>query len=143
MTDLQAALGLPQLGRYDSIVAARQANADRLRAGLADIRGIVAPSQLDGRRHVWHQFTIRVTPESGITREELSAKLAESGVGSGIYYPKLVFDYDCYRGRDDVIVGEYPVAERIVQEVLSLPVHPGLTEADVDTIVDAVRKAVA
>src|SRR5689334_23226086 len=123
MTDLQAALGLPQLGRYDGIVSARQSNADRLRAGLADVRGIVAPSQLDGRRHVWHQFTIRVTPESGITREELSAKLTESGVGSGIYYPKLVFDYDCYRGRDDVIIGEYPVAERIVGEVLSLPVH--------------------
>ena len=143
MTDLQAALGIPQLGRYGSIVDARQANAERLREGLAGVRGILTPSQLPGRRHVWHQFTLRVTPESGITREELSAKLAEAGVGSGIYYPKLVFDYDSYRGRDDVIIGEYPVAEQIVREVLSIPVHPGLSNADLDVVIDAVRKAVA
>ncbi len=143
MTDLQAALGLPQLDRYDGVVAARQANADHLRAGLADVRGIIAPSQLPGRRHVWHQFTLRVTPDSGITRDELSAKLTEAGVGSGIYYPKLVFDYDCYRERDDVITGEFPVAETIVSEVLSIPVHPALSPADLDTIVDSIRKAVA
>lgn len=143
MTDLQAALGLPQLGRYDGIVAARQANAERLRAGLADIPGILPPAQLPGRRHVWHQFTLRVTPESGITREELSAKLGEAGVGSGIYYPKLVFDYDCYRDRADVVSGEFPVAERVVREVLSIPVHPGLQAADLDAVVEAIRKAVS
>ena len=143
MTDLQAALGLPQLGRYDALVTARQANAERLRQGLTDVRGIVAPQQLTGRRHVWHQFTVRVTPESGITRDELSAKLGEAGVGSGIYYPKLVFDYDSYRDRADVVTGEFPVAERVVQEVLSLPVHPALQPADLDTIVEAIRKAVA
>ncbi|THG36061.1 DegT/DnrJ/EryC1/StrS family aminotransferase [Glaciibacter flavus] len=135
MTDLQAAIGIPQIGRYDGIVAARRANAKRLTAGLEGIRGIVPPRELAGRRHVWHQYTIRVTEEAGVSREEVVAKLGERGVSSGIYYPKLVFDYETYRGRPEVIIDEYPVAERVVAEVLSLPVHPHLTPADLDHIV--------
>jgi dTDP-4-amino-4,6-dideoxygalactose transaminase len=142
LTDLQAAVGLPQLDAYDAVVEARQANAAQLRAGLAAVPGIVAPQQLDGRRHVWHQFTIRVTPESGIGRDEFVAKLGERGIGAGVYYPKLVFDYPTYRDRDDVVVGSYPVAERIVQEVVSLPVHPHLSHDDLDRIVDAVASIV-
>jgi dTDP-4-amino-4,6-dideoxygalactose transaminase len=83
-----------------------------------------------------------VTPDSGITRDELAAKLTEAGIGSGVYYPRLVFDYDSYRERNDVIIGEYPNAERIVQEVLSIPVHPHLSAADLDTIVRAIKSAV-
>jgi dTDP-4-amino-4,6-dideoxygalactose transaminase len=142
MTDLQAALGIPQLDRYGQIVRSRQENAEYLRSALAEVTGILTPQQLEGREHVWHQFTLRVTPDSGITRDELAAKLTEAGIGSGVYYPRLVFDYDSYRERNDVIIGEYPNAERIVQEVLSIPVHPHLSTADLDTIVRAIKSAV-
>jgi perosamine synthetase len=142
MTDLQAAVGIPQLGRYDDIVSARQSNAEYLSNGLAAVPGIIVPRQLDGRRHVWHQYTIRVTPDAGISREEFVAKLGEHGVGAGIYYPKLVFDYDTYRNRPDVIIGDYPEAEKVVQEVVSLPVHPKLSPADLDKIVGTVSSIV-
>ena len=142
MTDLQAAVGIPQLAAYDSIVASRQSNAAYLNAGLADVRGIVVPAQQDGRRHVWHQYTVRVTPESGVSRDEFVARLGELGIGAGVYYPKLVFDYPTYRERDDVIIGEFPVAERIVQEVVSLPVHPHLTRDDLDRIIAGVASIV-
>jgi len=142
LTDLQAALAIPQIARYDALVDARQRNASRLTEGLLDIPGIVVPQPANGRRHVWHQYTIRVMPEAGITREEFVAKLAERGVGSGIYYPKLVFDYPVYRDRADVHIGSYPVAERIVREVVSLPVHPHLSELDVDKIAEGVRQIV-
>jgi perosamine synthetase len=142
MTDLQAALGIPQLARYDAIVEARQSHAAYLSAGLAGIAGIVAPRQLPGRRHVWHQYTIRVTPEARATRDEVVAKLGELGIGCGIYYPKLVFDYDTYRNRPDVRIGSYPVAEQVVQQVISLPVHPKLTASDLDRIIDGVASAV-
>ncbi|MGO4691590.1 DegT/DnrJ/EryC1/StrS family aminotransferase [Glaciibacter sp. 2TAF33] len=141
LTDLQAAVGIPQIGRYEALVAARQRNAAYLAAGLSSVPGIVTPRQLDGRRHVWHQFTIRVTPESGVTREEFVAKLGEFGVGAGIYYPKLVFDYETYHNRDDVKVGTYPVAERIVREVVSIPVHQNLSASDLDTIIEGVARA--
>jgi dTDP-4-amino-4,6-dideoxygalactose transaminase len=139
LTDLQAALAIPQLSRYDAIVERRQYNATRLADALDGVRGIVVPRAVAGRRHVWHQFTIRVTPDAGLDREELVAKLAERGVGAGIYYPRLVFDYPVYRERPDVIIGSYPVAERVAREVVSLPVHPRLSETDLDLIAESVR----
>lgn len=141
LTDLQAAVGIPQIARYDRIVEARQRNAAYLSAGLASVPGIVTPRQLEGRRHVWHQYTLRITPDSGVTRDQFVAKLSELGIGAGIYYPKLVFDYDTYRNRDDVKIGNFPVAERIVKEVVSIPVHQNLSTSDLDRIVENVTRA--
>ncbi|HYQ74700.1 DegT/DnrJ/EryC1/StrS family aminotransferase [Cellulomonas sp.] len=140
LTDLQAALALPQLDRYDKTVATRKANAARLAEGLADVPGLVVPRELPGRSHVWHQFTVRVTQDAAVSRDELVAKLTEAGVGSGIYYPKLVFDYPTYLEHPRVRISDVPVAARVVTEVLSLPVHPKLSEGDLDTVVSTVRR---
>lgn len=140
LTDLQAAVVLPQLDRYAQTVARRKENAARLAAGLADVPGLVVPRELPGRSHVWHQFTVRLTGEARVDRDEFVALLTEAGIGNGIYYPRLVFDYDCYRDHPRVRRGHFPVAERIVREVVSLPVHPRVSDTDVDTIVAAVRR---
>ncbi|WP_373692810.1 DegT/DnrJ/EryC1/StrS family aminotransferase [Agromyces silvae] len=142
MTDLQAAVGIPQLAGYDDVVARRQEHARRLSEGLSGVPGIVVPRELAGRRHVWHQYTIRVTEAAAVGRDEFVTKLAERGVGAGIYYPKLVHDYEPYRDRPDVIVEATPVAERVVQQVVSLPVHTHLSPDDLDRIVDAVASVV-
>lgn len=139
MTDLQAALGIPQLERYAATVTARQRNADRLFEGLSDVPGVVVPRQLDGREHVWHQYTIRVTPDARVGRDLFVEQLAERGIGAGIYYPKLVFDYDAYRTHPQVSLSDVPVASRVVSEVISLPVHTGLSESDLSEIIAAVR----
>lgn len=139
MTDLQAAIALPQISRYEATVAIRSANANRLSEGLAGVPGLVLPRELPGRRHVWHQYTVRVTAGAAVDRDELSVKLEELGIGSGIYYPKLVVDYPAYQGRDDVVIEEYPVARRVSSEVLSLPVHPALSADDLERIVEGVR----
>ena len=139
LTDLQAAVALPQLDRLAKSTDARRRNAARLLAGLSGIQGLVLPSTPPDREHVWHQFTVRVTAESGSTRDELAAGLAEQGVGSGIYYPRLVHDYGCYATDPRVVVEPTPVAEQAAREVLSLPVHPALSEADVEEVVAAVR----
>jgi dTDP-4-amino-4,6-dideoxygalactose transaminase len=142
LTDLQAALAIPQLSRYDAIVATRQRTAQKLSDGLAGLPGIVAPTQLEGRSHVWHQYTIRVTADAPIDRDEFVARLAEAGVGAGVYYPKLLFDYDAYRDHPRVIVSDTPVARRVASEVVSLPVHTDVTDDDVATIVDAIERLV-
>jgi dTDP-4-amino-4,6-dideoxygalactose transaminase len=139
LTDLQAALALPQLDRYEQTVARRKANAATLVEGLAGIPGLVLPQELPGRSHVWHQFTVRVTQDAAVSRDELVARLTEAGVGSGIYYPKLVFDYETYLTHPRVKVSEVPTAARVVQEVVSLPVHPRLSDNDLRTVVDTVR----
>lgn len=143
LTDLQAAIAIPQLARYTETVARRQSNADRLSALLASVPGIEVPQSFAGRGHVWHQFTIRVTEAAGISRDDLGAQLLEMGVGNGVYYPKLVFDYDAYRGNPQVRVSETPIAQKLTEQVLSLPVHAALADSDVDRIAEAIAEIVS
>lgn len=138
LTDLQAAVCLPQLRTYDDQLAARRHNAATLNAGLGGVRGLTTPAELPGRSHVWHQYTVLVGDDAALTRDELLAELGERGIGSGIYYPKLVFDYDCYRNHPLVKIDDMPVASDVVQRCLSLPVHPYLTESDLARIVDTI-----
>jgi dTDP-4-amino-4,6-dideoxygalactose transaminase len=140
MTDLHAAVGIPQMEKLATITERRQHNAETLSKGLDGVAGLVTPQVLPGRTHVWHQYTVLVTDEANVTRDELSAKLLEKGVGNGIYYPKVVFDYDCYRDHPGVVASETPVTSRVVRQALSLPVHPKMTAADLDTVVGAVRE---
>jgi perosamine synthetase len=141
MTELQAAVALPQLARLKAATTCRAENARRLTEGLAGIPGLELPAVVPGRTHVWHQYTIRVTAESGRTREEVAETLGQRGVGSGVYYPRPVYDYDCYRGHPGVVVEAHPVTEQVSREVLSIPVHPRLTAADLDVVISAVREA--
>ncbi|GLZ40630.1 DegT/DnrJ/EryC1/StrS family aminotransferase [Actinokineospora sp. NBRC 105648] len=140
MTDLHAAVGIPQLERLTELTAARRANAIALTAGLAGIPGLRTPDVLAGRTHVWHQYTVLLTDEAPVDRDEFAAKLAERGVGNGVYYPKLVFDYDCYRDHPGVISSPAPVAASVAARALSLPVHPKVTAENIDHIVATVRE---
>jgi dTDP-4-amino-4,6-dideoxygalactose transaminase len=141
LTNLAAAVGLPQLARLEQVNAARNKNADALRAGLANVPGLGLPSEPEtDRTHVYHQFTVRITGDARVTREEFVDELTQRGVGCGIYYPKVVFDYDCYRSHPRVVTDRFPTAERAAAEVVSLPVHPYLEVSDLDTIVTSVRE---
>ncbi len=140
LTDLQAAVAVPQLARIESLSAARAANAGVLDDGLAGIDGLVLPRARPGRHHVWNQYTVRVLPGARTDRDGLAAGLAERGIGTGIYYPRVAFDYDCYRNHPRVVAEPMPAAESAAREVLSLPVHPHLTPIEIERIVTAVRE---
>ena len=140
LTDLQAALALPQLAEYPANLARRRRNADRLNEGLSDVAGLRLPRALPGREHVWHQYTVLLTEHAPVDRDEFMARLTELGVGTGVYYPRLVFDYECYRVHPRVVPAPVPVATSVVARCVSLPVHPHLTDEDVDTVVAAVRQ---
>ncbi|SOC46985.1 dTDP-4-amino-4,6-dideoxygalactose transaminase [Blastococcus aggregatus] len=139
MTDLHAAVGLPQVARTAEIAGRRRSNAARLTAGLADVPGLRLPAALPGRDHVWHQYTV-LLPD-GTDRDGVIADLAAGGVGSGIYYPRTVFDHDCYRQDPRVVVADVPVAESVARRCLSLPVHHHLTADELDTVVGRFRDA--
>jgi dTDP-4-amino-4,6-dideoxygalactose transaminase len=141
MTELQAALGVAQMTRLPGIVEARRENARALMAGLAGIQGLVTPTEGAGRRHVFHQFTVRLTTEARVTRSELLRHLRGRGIQCAVYYPRPVFDYYCFRSDPRVGNPAAPTAHRVAGEVLSLPVHPKLTERDLARIVEAVREA--
>jgi perosamine synthetase len=140
MTELQAALGVAQMERLPDIVHARRRNAAFLSAGLAGIEGLELPSDPPDSRHVFHQYTVRVTQRARLDRDRLHALLAETGIACGVYYPAPVFDHECFRADPRVGNPVMPMAERASREVLSIPVHPKLSDADLERIVAAVRE---
>jgi dTDP-4-amino-4,6-dideoxygalactose transaminase len=135
LTDLAAAIGLPQLRHVDAFNVTRRSNAHALSAGLKDVPGIIPPVERPGYGHVYHQYTVRVTKG----RDRLRAALAARGIGSGVYYPIPVHRQPVYieRGYGDQ---SYPWSEQLAGEVLSLPVHPAVSEADIRRIVRAVSE---
>ncbi len=140
LTDLQAAIALPQLGRLQAISDARRANAAHLTEGLCSVPGLRLPALPPGREHVFHQYTLRVTADAAVDRDGLVAALADRGIRAGVYYPRLVHDHPCYRDHPRVVGDETPVAAQLTTEVVSLPVHPQLSRSDLDRIVAAVTE---
>ncbi len=133
MTEMAAAMGLVQLAALEARNERRRENARQLTAGLRELPWLQVPEEPSGSRHVYHQYTVRVARH----RDDLSRHLAASGVASRVYYPKLITQTPAYRHRG--FAGVYPNAERLIHEVLSLPVHPSLRADEVATIVEAVR----
>ena len=130
MTDIHAAIGRVQLTKVDAWTATRRQNAAFLDANL---EGVTVPPVADGAVHVYHQYTVRVPEDrDGFVR----ALREEHAVGSGVYYPipnhRLPSLAPYASGLD------LPETERAAREVVSLPVHPSLTAADLDRIVAAV-----
>lgn len=134
MTDILAAIGLEQLKKADGFNQVRMRNAELLNEGLRRIDWIETPQLSRGRTHVYHQYTIRVKPGFKYGRDELAEKLKERGVGSGVYYPKPLHFYP-HIAALGYKKGDFPVAEKAADEVLSLPVHPKVTEGNIRTIV--------
>lgn len=141
LTDLQAAVGIPQLDRLAETTARRQRNAMVLTDGLEGIEGLHLPSSPAGRTHVFHQYTVRVDDSARLSRDALADALLQDGIGTGIYYPRAVYDYDCFRAAVPVFPGSHPIAERAAKQVLSLPVHPSLSDGDLQSIVGSVGRA--
>ena len=143
LTDIHAAIAVPQIAKMNQIAATRSKNASLLSTGLSSLSAVRVPQQLPGRGHVWHQYTIVLTESAPITRDEFIAKMSEGGIGCGAYYPKLAFDYDCFRDDDRVIVDDVPVATRIASSCVSLPVHQHLTVDQINTIIETVVKVLS
>ena len=132
MTDIHAAIGLGQLTKLERFNEARIENAAYFSERL---EGVQVPTVPDGRRHVFHQYTVRVP---GGRRDDLRVHLHEEGVGTGVYYPVPIHKQTYYT-QDLSYDLSLPEAEKAAEEVLSLPVHPGLTQEDLETIVSAVN----
>jgi perosamine synthetase len=130
MTDVHAAIGLAQLPKLDRFNEARIANAAYFGAHLENV---VTPVTPRGCRHVFHQYTVRVLDGR---RDAAVSKLRDQGIGCGVYYPVPVHKQRVYAGTEST----YPEAERACEEVLSLPVHPGLAQSDLQKIVEAVNR---
>ncbi|MCI0556725.1 MAG: DegT/DnrJ/EryC1/StrS family aminotransferase [Anaerolineae bacterium] len=136
MTDVHAAIGLAQIRKLEMFNSIRRANATYLSGHL---KGVVTPFEPEGCQHVYHQYTVRV-PDG--KRDALRAYLRENGIDSEVYYPVPVHQQAFYAHELGVNIS-LPESERAAREVLSLPVHPALTRADLDSIISAVNTFMA
>jgi perosamine synthetase len=144
-TDIGAAIGLVQLRKVDAANERRRLNAARLTAGLAGsvataITRVVPPVVPAKRVHAWHQFTVRV-PNG---RDRILRVVRERRIGAEVYYPTPVHRQPYIRScvpRAEAL--DLPVTDRLCREVLSIPVRPNLTDAEVDRIIHVVSDAVA
>ena len=135
MTNIHAAIGQAQLPKLEGFNARRIANAAYLSEHLPhDI--VQVPQVRPDTRHIFHQYTVRVHPP--LERDALRAHLTAKGVGSEVYYPVPVHRQQLYRDMGYIPEG-FPESERAAEQVLSLPIHPGLSQEDLETIVAAVR----
>ena len=134
MSDINAAIGIWQLKKLDENNRKRIENAKLLTEGLKDLDGIITPKVIPHRKHVFHQYTIRVTDEFGMSREELMKRLKEKGIGSLIYYPIPIHKQKVYLNMGFNV--ELPVTESIVKEVLSIPVHPNVTKEQIEYMIN-------
>jgi perosamine synthetase len=135
MTDIAAAIGLCQLVKLEEFSSKRIENAKFLTKELSGIKGLIPPSIKSNKQHVFHQYTVRITQDFGIPRDELRQKLTDKGVGTEIYYPLPIHKQTLYQslGYNDHL----PNSEKAAREVLSLPIHPSLTRKDLEYVVDS------
>lgn len=134
MTDVEAAIGIEQLKKLDRFNDARIKNARFYDEELGEVEGIVTPYVMENAKHVYHQYTIRVKRKK---REKLIEIFKKKGIGYGIYYPKPLHFYPHLRKftHDDL-----KNSENVADEVISIPVHPGLREEDLALVVDAIKE---
>lgn len=136
MTDISAAIGIAQLDKIDQFNRKRIENANYLNKYLKDIDGVITPFTRDNSTHVYHQYTIRV--EKG-ERDDWIQILTDNGIGTGVHYPIPLYNQPIYQKLG--FSGNCPNAEIAAKGVISLPVHPSLTNEDLDLVIDAVKKA--
>jgi dTDP-4-amino-4,6-dideoxygalactose transaminase len=129
---LQAAILLAKLQVFDAELLRRKAIAARYDAGLADV--VAVPRTPPGRVHAYALYTIRVSDRDGV-----KARLAELGIGTGLFYRLALHQHPAFKDFDG---RSLPVSEQLAGEVLSLPMHPDLTDDEVDRVITAVRIAV-
>lgn len=135
MTDIHAAIGRVQLGKLPGWTKTRQENAAYLDAHL---KGVVTPFLAPGTTHSYHQYTIRIPGGSSEKRDAFMAGITERGVGCGVYYPTPIHRLPSFKMELTL-----PQTDLVVKECVSLPVHPSLSKADLDTIVTVVNEVAA
>jgi dTDP-4-amino-4,6-dideoxygalactose transaminase len=130
---IQAAMLSIKLPHLESWTDERRALATRYNA-LFDALPLTTPRELPDRRHVYHQYTVRV-PDG--RRDDLAQHMAKRGISHGVFYPVPLHVQQCFAhlgGQE----GDLPVAEQAAREALSLPIFPGLTDSQQDTVAHAI-----
>ena len=138
LSDIHASLGVHQLRKLDAFYATRRRYVDRYQRGLHDLDAISLPSEAPGTQHAWHLYMVRLRPEVlGIDRKAFIEELRARNIGTSVHFIPLHL-HPYYQETWGYRPGDFPFAETAYGHTLSLPLYPGMSEGDVDDVIQAV-----
>ena len=143
MSDIQAALGLRQLARYEELQARRDEIAAAYHAAFAGHPALIVPIARDYVRHVWHLYPIRLRPEAlKIDRAAFIKEMQTRKIGTSVHFiPIHLHPY--YRDTYGYKRGDFPIAETAYDGLVSLPIYPKMTDTDTQDVIEAVLDILA
>ncbi len=138
MTDVEAAIGCSQMDRLERLTARRRQIAGALDRALANVPGLAAPTTPPGAGHAYHLYAVRTDERAfRVDRDAFCKALNAEGVGTAIHYPRPAHRQPAFARFNP---GEAPVADRLARTLFCIPVHPALTDHEVDLVGEALRK---
>ena len=141
MDEIRSAYGLLNLKQVDAAIEARHQVAVKYREALENVKGIRFMKDIPGVRHNYAYFPIFIDAEEyGMTRDELYFKMKEYNVLGRRYFYPLISEFSTYRGLESAQRENLPVAHRIADSVICLPMYHNLTESEVNRVIDQIRK---
>jgi dTDP-4-amino-4,6-dideoxygalactose transaminase len=138
MTDIQAAIGRAQLGHLTDWQERRTAIAERYDERLRDVQGVRTPARPGIGRHAWHLYVARIGAEFPLDRDTLISELAERGIDCSVHFIPIHHQPYFLRLMGRHLASGFPVADAVFPQIVSLPLHPALTDEDVDRVCDAI-----
>lgn len=143
MTDVAAAMGIQQLKKCHRFWEIRQRYASLYHQGLRDVPEITIPYVADGGQHAWHLYVIQLNPERlRIDRNEFIKLLNQQHIGASVHFIPLHL-HPYYRNTFGYCPEDYPNASAAFERIVSLPIYPRMTEADIQDVIEAVRDIVS
>ena len=141
MDEMRSAYGLLNLKQVDAAIEARHQVAVKYREALRDVEGIEFWDDIPGVKHNYSYFPIFVDAKKyGMTRDELYFKMRDNGILGRRYFYPLISNFSTYRGYDSARPENLPVATKMANEVICLPMHHTLSEGDINRIIDVILK---
>lgn len=142
MFDIQAAMGLKQLERLEEMQAKRLRIAAKYQEEFGKIDAIEPPFVPGYTTHCWHLYVVRIVPELlNIDRDRFIEELNERNVGTSVHFIPVTY-MSAYTSRFGFREGDFPNAEKHFSRLISLPLYPGLTDGQVQYVIDAVKDIV-
>ena len=142
MTDIAAALGIPQLKKCDAFWEIRRHYASLYDEGLKDVPGVGIPHVEEGRQHAWHLYVVQLdSTQLRIGRNEVIDCLKKHHIGTSVHFIPLHL-HPYYRNTFGYRPEDFPIASAVFERIISLPIYPKMSEDDVQKVIEAVREII-
>jgi dTDP-4-amino-4,6-dideoxygalactose transaminase len=142
MTDIQAAIGQVQLNKLPAMQARRRAIVEQYQRALEPMAAFILPVERDEVESAWHLFPIRLNSEWPINRNDMIELMKQQNIGTSVHFIPLHV-HPFYREKYSLRPEQFPVAQKAYERLVSIPLHPGLSEADISDILSAIHRIIS